>query len=103
MKKVINGKMYSTETANTMISWDNGYHINDFQYCEETLYRTDNGTYFLYGNGGPMSKYVVCAGVNEFSGSAVIVALTEDEARKWAEERASGEEYEEVFGPVPEA
>ena len=34
--------------------------------------------------------------------SQAIIPLSEDEAREWAEEHLSGDEYEEIFGVVEE-
>ena len=56
MKKVINGKMYNTETAEQLATWDNG-RWNSFDICEEKLFRKRNGEFFLYGYGGPKSAY----------------------------------------------
>lgn len=57
MKKVINGKMYNTETATRIASWDNGIYGNDFKSCEEDLYLSKKGQYFVAGSGGAMSSY----------------------------------------------
>ena len=56
MKKVINGKMYNTDTAKRMADWSYGYPGN-FEYYEEELYKKKTGEFFLYGEGGPRSKY----------------------------------------------
>lgn len=37
-----------------------------------------------------------------WSGGELITPLTHKEARAWAEEHLTGEEYEAVFGPVEE-
>ena len=97
MKKVINGKMYDTETAQLMGEWDNGLYGNDFGRCEEALYRKKTGEYFLYGYGGPLSAYAVSYG-NETSGGEAIKPLTYKEAQEWAEENLDGDEYVKIFG-----
>ena len=51
MKKVINGKIYNTETATLIHQWDNGRR-GDFSSCEEDLYRTKKGAFFIHGEGG---------------------------------------------------
>lgn len=101
MKKVINGKMYNTETAMLVGSWDNGLYGNDFGSCSEDLYKKKTGEFFLCGSGGPMSKYAVRCG-NNTSGSTTITPMTEKEARIWAEQKLSGEEYETIFGETEE-
>lgn len=102
MIKIINGKKYDTETAKMVGSWDNGYPTNDFHYCSETLYLKKTGEFFLFGDGGAMSKYSESCGTNNRCGSCEIIPFTEDEAKEWAEELLTGEEYIEIFGDVEE-
>ena len=101
MKKIINGRRYDTETAH--LCGSDGYsHEGDFSYWYEELYRKNNGEFFLYGEGGPMSKYVVSVGQNEWSGGAKIIPLSVKSAQEWAEEHLDGDEYEAIFGEVTE-
>lgn len=102
MKKVINGKMYDTATAELVGSWDNGRYGRDFGRCSEDLYRKRTGEFFLHGDGGPMTKYAVSCGDNEWSGSSKIIPLTYKAAQEWAEEHLDGEEYEAIFGEIVE-
>lgn len=39
MKKIINGKMYNTETATEIEHYNNGMPYSDFTYFEESLYK----------------------------------------------------------------
>lgn len=96
MKKVINGKMFNTESAKMLGRWENDFPTNDFSYCKEELYLTKSGNYFLYGTGGPLSIYGKRIGSN-IHGDSVINAFTESEAKEWAEEHLSGDEYENAF------
>ena len=84
MKKVINGKLYNTETAEEVASWTNGYTTQDFNYCEETLYRTKNGNYFLHGFGGALSKYAVPV-PGGTGGEHKIIPLDKDGVIEWME------------------
>ena len=102
MKKIINGKVYDTETAKGLGSWGNGGTWRDFGHMEETLYRKKTGEFFLHGEGGPMTQYAQPAGQNSWSGGERIMPMTFAEARKWAEERLDGDEYEQIFGAVTE-
>ena len=102
MKKIINGKVYNTETAQEVGSWSNNLSYRDFNHCEEALYRKKTGEYFLYGVGGPRSPYAERVGDNSWSGGSAIRPLTFEEAREWAEEKLSAEEYESIFGEVSE-
>jgi hypothetical protein len=97
MRKVIKGKLYDTETATMVAEFSSGYS-NDFAYVSETLYRKRTGEYFVYGEGGAMSKYAKSCGQNQWMGGAAIKPVTYDEARTWLEEHGTAEEYEAEFG-----
>lgn len=102
MKKIINGKVYDTETAKRLGWYENTYNVRDFHYCCETLYRKKTGEYFLHGEGGPMSRYAEASGMNSWSSGERIMPMTYAEATRWAEENLDGDEYEEIFGAVIE-
>jgi hypothetical protein len=57
MKSIIDRKRYDTTTAEEIADWWNGCSNSDFHHCNETLYRTKNGAWFLHGIGGPLSPY----------------------------------------------
>lgn len=96
MKKIINGKRYDTKTAEVTAAWENGYMRSDFQYCVEKLYRTPKGNWFLYGEGGAMSKYAQSYG-NSTGGGDDITPLSPEEARTWLEEHDCHDEVEASF------
>lgn len=102
MKKIINGKKYDTETAKEVGSWENGGSWRDFSHMEETLYLKKTGEFFLFGEGGPMTKYSVSQVQNSWSGGSRIIPLSYENARQWAEEHLDADEYESVFGEVEE-
>ena len=102
MKKIINGRMYNTETAYKIQEWDNGMYGNDFRGCEETLYKKKTGEYFIYGSGGALSKYSISCGNNSCSGSSDIIPLQKNEARIWMETQGDPDSYIKEFGEVPE-
>lgn len=102
MKKIINGKAYDTSTAACVGSWDNGRSTSDFGCCSEDLYRKRTGEFFLYGEGGPMSKYAKSQGNGEWGYGNAILPLNYNAAQKWAEEHLSGDEYEAIFGEIIE-
>lgn len=100
MKKVINGKLYNTESAE-MVGHDSA-NWGNFSFWAESLYKKRTGEFFLYGEGGPMSRYARSCGNNSVSGGESIKPLSEAEAREWAEEHLDGDEYIEIFGDVEE-
>ena len=101
MKKIINGKMYNTETAKEIDRASNNLPSSDFQYYEENLFKKKTGEFFLHGHGGPASKYREACG-DMWSGGENIIPLTVDEAKSWVEENSSTEIYIELFGEVDE-
>ena len=86
MKTVIDKKIYNTETATLIAEWDNGIVNRDSRACEEALYRTEKGQYFICGTGGPLTDYVVSYGSNS-SGSTVMWLVSPEEAYDWCEKR----------------
>lgn len=88
MKRIIDGKLYNTDTAIEIASWDNGLYSSDFGHCTETLYKTKNGAFFVYGSGGAMSRWSVPVGSNGRGGGDGMEALTEAEALRWCEDCA---------------
>lgn len=102
MKKIINGKKYDTETAKKVGCAYSSVSRRDFSFWEEELYKKKTGEFFLYGSGGPASRYSKAVDMNTWSGDERIIPLTEDKAKKWCEKNLDVEEYEEVFGEVKE-
>ena len=56
MQRTICKRLYDTETATLIKAHSNG-DFGDPAGFEERLYRTPEGYYFLYGNGGETSPY----------------------------------------------
>lgn len=101
MKKIINNKKYDTTTAREVGS-DSYSNPRDFHHWSETLYCKRTGEYFLHGEGGPASKYAERVEQNSWSGGEQIIPLSYANARKWAEEHLSADEFEAEFGEVTE-
>lgn len=101
MRKIINGKMYNTETAEQVATWTNG-HYSDFNFCCETLYRKRTGEYFIHGEGGAASKYAEPVDTNSWASGSSIKPITKDAARKWMETYAEVDEYIAEFGEPEE-
>ena len=85
MKQVINGKSYNTDTAKEIGRHCSSVGSSDFNYFDEALYLTKNGTYFIAGKGGPYSQYSVAIGSNGRGGGSGIRVLSNSEALEWAE------------------
>lgn len=88
MEKIINGKRYNTETAILVGRWNNNLPHDDFEWCAESLYKKRGGEYFIYGEGGSMTRY---------SKSKNIVPLSFEQAESWAKRHLDSSAYENEF------
>ena len=83
MKKIINGKIYNTDTATRI-----GNHVcfirGDFRYEDTDLFKTEKGAWFIGGEGGPLSRWSQPCGNGQRGGSGIEV-MTTVEALAWAE------------------
>lgn len=102
MKKIIKNKVYNTDTAKKIAEYDNGLGYNDLRYYSETLYQKKTGEYFLYGEGNASSKYAFSIGNNNWTSGWEIIPIYFESARNWAEENLTAEQYESIFGEIPE-
>lgn len=100
MKKVINGKMYNTETAKYI---GNYWYSSQgkFDHVSEDLYQKRTGEFFLYGEGGPLTRWAEVDSDAAYEGNG-IKPLTIDEAKQWVEEHLDGDDYVATFGEVEE-
>ena len=87
MKKIINGKMYNTETAKEIGSWNNGRYRSDFYYV---------------GEGGAASRYAERCGGNSTCFGEDIIPLSSQDAKEWVERKLDADAYVELFGEVEE-
>lgn len=97
MKKVIRGKIYSTETAKLVGSWDNGLPRDDFNHLEEALYKKKTGEFFLYGNGGARTWCSIADGDGRIGGCK-IAPFSDELAREWCEKHLDADAYETFWG-----
>lgn len=101
MKKIINGRLYDTETAKELAAVDNGYGVGNAFYSKTALFQKKTGEYFIYGEGGPMSEYGDSVGYNRTWGCR-FEPVDEFDAQKWVEKNCDGDTYIDLFGDVDE-
>ena len=94
-KKIINGRMYNTDTTEVLGSWDNGYPRGDFSFEEQTLHKKKTGEYFVYASGGAQSNFGDCYGGHDCSGEKFI-PMSVEQAQQWSEEYLTVEKYVEM-------
>ena len=102
MKKVKNGKLYDTDTAKAVGSYEPSPYKSDFNWFCETLYQKRSGEFFIHGEGNANSRYSRSCGQNEWCGGEKIIPLSYEKAKSWAEEHLDGDEYIKVFGEPEE-
>lgn len=98
MKKVIEGKVYNTETATLIGELCCSSYPGDFRYHKTGLYQSPKGTYFLAGSGGPKSMWSQSEGNSGYSGGSGLVTIPADEARSHAEDMDLDEEEMRAAG-----
>lgn len=101
MKKIIKNKVYDTDKAKRVGTWDNGHNTSDFTYCAETLYRKKTGEFFLHGEGHALSKYASHNG-NSSGWGEQIIPMSYAEAQEWSEEHLDADDYIAVFSTPEE-
>ena len=101
MKKIIDGKMYNTETATKVADYGEDY-ASDINCWSEILYIKKTGEWFLYGEGGPNSPYSERCGNNRWCGSSTIKPYTPEQAKRWLAEYDCVDEYIKYFGEPKE-
>ena len=102
MKKIINGKVYNTETATLVCEYSYG-GSGDFNHIFEQLYITKQGTFFINGEGGPMTSYVKHLGPNHTVGGFRMTILTITEAQDFVSAHKDNlENIREIFPDIKE-
>jgi len=94
MKRVINGKVFDTGTAELLSSFYFG-SPGDINFIDESLYRTKRGAYFLAGSHQVDN--------NSWSGGKAIFPLTIEEALEWAETHDTESEVIERYFKLEKA
>lgn len=101
MKKIINNKIYCTDTAKQIGARRcDDSSMSAYGFKTETLYQKKTGEFFLLGVGGPDGKYASHNRRGWTAESARIVPVLYDEAREWAEAALPPEEYAQHFGEL---
>lgn len=84
MKKIINGKVYNTETATLIARASSDYDGSNLKWWSEDLYKTPRGNWFISGVGNAMSRWNTRYDNMRGPGEGIEV-LTESDALEWCE------------------
>lgn len=97
MKKIVDGKRYDTMRA-TEIACHQTSNKSQFDWCEETLYRTKRGRWFLVGQGYANTRWcTVVPGGMRGPGGLDLEPISEDEAMAWLERHGATDLIEQHF------
>lgn len=98
MKQVIGGKIYDTSKAIRVCEVPSSTQSRrDFRWHETNLYRTVKGSFFVAGEGGPLSMWAERVDQNSWRSGKGMREVSEDEARAYMEAaECSAEEFLEV-------
>lgn len=102
MNKIINGKVYNTDTARQIGTWSNGADRTGFSWVEESLYQKKTGEFFLHGQGGPNTRYAQQLEASQWTSGETISLVSYNSARQWAEDHLTADQYQAVFDEVAE-
>lgn len=100
MKKVINNKVYDTETARLIADVPHTNIRGSEGACEQRLYLKKNGEFFLWLAGARseiVSNMALDNGVHDRERH--FYPISYEQARKWAESEMSADEWLELFEP----
>lgn len=100
MQFIRNDKLYDTDTAE-LIETKYKFIYQPKQYADierqESLYKKSKGEFFLV-----IGEYGKAFGDTWLLHKPTIEPLTEEEAKKWAEDNISATKYINTFGPISE-
>jgi len=104
MKKIINGLRYNTENAIEIGSYDHGCYpgSGDFSHWSATLYKTPSGRFFLYGEGGGMTRFAYHPASGGSCGGDKLIPMSNENALKWAQQYIEVDDIEEHFSEIIE-
>lgn len=86
MKRIVDGKVYDTDTATMVANECYGYG-GDFNAWSEVLYVTKSGSFFLHGWGSCRTEYAVSTGQNSWSDGERLIPYDKIQVMDWAERR----------------
>ena len=98
MRRVIDRKIYDTETAEEIAFIGNQLDRGNFQWEETYLYRTQKGTWFMAGSGGPASAWKRKCGDMWGGGEGILPCSSDIEVMELLELHGRSALIEQYFG-----
>lgn len=98
MKRIINNKVYDTDTARSLGTWCNTEDQASPEYISEALFRKKSGEFFLYCSGRPSSIPGTDCALDE-----KILPLTFEQAAQWGQAHLPESAFSAAFGSADPA
>lgn len=95
MKKVINGRVYDTETAEKIVTTVR--YEGTSEQIRETLFRKKVGDFFLFGQGEKDSKYATLNENDEWVAGEKIIPISFADAKAWGKGNLPEKKFETIF------
>jgi hypothetical protein len=81
--QVLVGNEYDPEKSQKIAEWNSTDHSGSLMNDAETLYRTEDGSYFILYEGGLHSRFHELPDVSIWFGGSYTRPVTEEEAYEW--------------------
>lgn len=88
---------YNPDASDKLGDWSPGHTPGGFLHEVETLYKTENGNYFILLEGGLFSRFHAFPGSEIWYGGSNITPVSHEEAFGWCEQTGNYEVIEEHF------
>jgi len=103
MERIIDGKIYNTQTATEVCEISGGNTDQyDFRWESTFLYRSPKDQFFVAGEGGAKSRWSQPVGTNGHAGGSGLYLVTEEQARELCEKHGNAKQFRAVFGEPDE-
>ena len=102
MKKIINGKLYNTETAKEVGTYKGDWFEDDCYFSEHSLYVKKNAEWFLLGKGESLYYYNEDSHYGELEDGYILYPISIERAKVWVEKYMDVDTYVKFFGEVEE-
>ncbi len=90
IRRVIDGKLYNTETAEFVCDMSGPYNRGDFNWDQTYLYRSPKGQFFVAGEGHASSRWGRPVGDGRYPGNGLFL-VTDEGARTIAEKHCGND------------
>lgn len=100
-KKIINGRMYNTDTTEVLGSWDNGYPVGILVLKNKHFIKRKQVNILFMLMVAAQSNFGDCYGGHDCSGEKFI-PMSVEQAQQWSEEYLTVEKYVEIWGEPEE-